>query len=112
MIFSESAICRAEDAEILLHVRGSFLEHHQQVVDRVGHDAERISQLVPDAARELAEHGELLTANERFLRVLKLVHAVSSSRVRSWTRFSSLLVESSTCCAMLLNDCARTPSSS
>ena len=59
---------RAQNAEVVLHVRRRVLENHAEIVERVGHDAERISELVADAAGELAEHGELLAPDQRFLR--------------------------------------------
>ena len=59
---------RAQNAEVILHVGRRVLENHAEIVERVGHDAERISELVADAAGELAEHGELLAPDQRFLR--------------------------------------------
>ena len=65
---------RAQDAEILLHVGRRVRLDHLEVVDGVGHHAERVAQLVADAAGELAEHRQLLAADQLLLRVVQLRH--------------------------------------
>ena len=50
-------------ADLLIHIRLG----HLQVVDGVVDDAERITQLVADAAGQLAQHGEFFLADQFFL---------------------------------------------
>src|SRR5205823_2423016 len=42
-----------------------------EVIERIRHHAERISKLVPDAARELSENGESFAPNELLLCTLQ-----------------------------------------